>query len=74
MRAEEFLIATRAIHIELERLSRRVHEMAKFRCADPSNHAFMNLMERQAELFDQLAELHDRAAEGFRNSARAPLV
>ena len=74
MRAEEFLIASRAIHIELERLANRIHEMAKFRCADPSNHAFMNLMERQAELFDQLSVLHDRAAEGFRNSARAPLA
>jgi hypothetical protein len=74
MRAEEYLIASRAIHIELERLANRIHELARFRCADPSNHAFMNLMERQAELFDQLSELHTRAAEGFKNSARAPLV
>lgn len=73
MRAEEYLIASRAIHIELERVAQRVHELAKFRCADPSNHAFMNLMERQSELFDQLSELHDRAATGFKISARAPL-
>jgi hypothetical protein len=74
MKPEEYLIASRAIHIELERLGNRVHELAKFRCADPSNHAFMSLMERQSELFDKLAELHDRASSGFRISSRAPLV
>jgi hypothetical protein len=74
MRPEEYLIACRAIHIELERLANRIHELAKFRCADPSNYAFMNLMERQSELFDQLSELHDKASVEFKSSSRAPLV
>lgn len=74
MKPEEYLIASRAVHIELERLAHRIHELAKFRCADPSNHAFMNIMERQSELFDKLAELHDQASAGFRISSRAPLA
>lgn len=73
MHAEEYLLASRAIHIELERLANRIHELARFRCADPSNHVFMNLMERQAELFDRLADLHDKASSGFKASSRAPL-
>ena len=74
MQAEEYLIASRAIHIELERLSDRVMELAKFRCAELSNQAFLNIMNRQTELLGTLAELHDKLSVEFRNSSRSPLV
>lgn len=73
MRPEEYLIASRAIHIELERLSGRVMELARFRCAEPSNQAFLNAMERHAVLLEDLADMHDKVSAEFRTSARAPL-
>ena len=60
MRPEEYLVASRAIHIELERLAKRILELAKFRCAETTNHAFLNIMNRHAELLEKLAELHDQ--------------
>jgi hypothetical protein len=75
MRHDEYLIASRAIHIELERLSGRILELAKFRCAELSNQAFLNVMERQAALLSELAEMHNRVSSEFRtSSSRAPLV
>lgn len=74
MRPEEYLIASRAIHIELERLSDRVMELAKFRCAELSNQAFLNIMKRQTELLGALAELHDKLSSEFKNSPRSSLV
>ncbi len=74
MRPEEYLLASRAIHIELERLSGRVMELARFRCAEVSNQAFLNAMERQAVLLEELADMHDKVAAEFRSSARAPLL
>lgn len=74
MQAEEYLIAGRAIHIELERLASRLMELAKFRCAEPSNQAFMNIMERQSALLEELAKLHDKVSSEFKNSSRSPLV
>ena len=74
MQAEEYLIASRAIHIELERLSDRVMELAKFRCAELSNHAFLNIMTRQTELLGTLSELHDKLSVEFKNSSRSPLA
>lgn len=74
MKPEEYLIASRAIHIELERQRRRILELAKFRCAELSNQAFLNLMERQAELLQDLAEMHDKVSVEFRNSSRSPLL
>lgn len=74
MKCDEHLIASRAIHIELERLAERLMELARFRCAEPSNRAFLNLMARQAELLQALGELNDKISEEFRNSARSPLV
>lgn len=73
MRPEEYLIATRAIHIELDRLAHRIMELARFGCADPNNHVFLSVMERHAELLDELGELNDKATTGFRNSARSSL-
>ncbi|MCA3238028.1 MAG: hypothetical protein ACK5RC_02770 [Curvibacter sp.] len=73
MRPEEYLLASHAIHIEMGRLSERLLELARFRCAEPSNQAFLNLMNRQAELLEELSDLHDRAATSFRNSSRMPL-
>lgn len=58
MRPEDYLVASRAIHIELEKLANRVLKLAKFRCAEPTNHAFMNAMNRHTELLEKLAELH----------------
>lgn len=74
MRPEEYLIASRAIHIELERLSDRILELAKFRCAELSNQAFLNAMERQTELLGELADIHTKVSVEFRNSSRTPLV
>ena len=74
MKPEEYLIASRAIHIELERQRQRILELAKFRCAELTNQAFLNLMERQAELLEDLADMHDKVSVGFRNSSRSPLV
>jgi hypothetical protein len=74
MKTDEHLIASRAIHIELERLSERLMELARFRCAEPSNQAFLNLMARQAELLQTLGELHDKISADFKSSSRAPLV
>lgn len=73
MRPEEYLLASHAIHIEMGRLSERLLELARFRCAEPSNQAFLNLMNRQAELLDELGDMHDRASNEFKASARAPL-
>lgn len=67
MRPEEYLLASRAIHIELERVARRVQELARFRCAEPSNQVFVNLMRRQAELFDELAHLYDQAVAAIKS-------
>jgi len=69
MKPEEYLIACRAIHIELERVAHRLMELAQFRCAEPSNQAFLNLMERHASLLDQLASINDKLATQ-RNAAR----
>lgn len=74
MKPDEYLIASRAIHIELERLSGRILELAKFRCAELSNQAFLNAMERQTTLLGELADMHDKVSNEFRISARAPLV
>lgn len=74
MQAEEYLIASRAIHIELERLSDRVMELAKFRCAELSNQAFLNIMNRQTELLGALSELHGKLSVEFKNSSRSPLA
>jgi hypothetical protein len=60
MRTQEYLIETRAIHIELARIVKRVTELASFGCAVPTNHAFLVLMDRQTELYDKLAELDAR--------------
>ncbi|GAB3490225.1 hypothetical protein GCM10027399_07110 [Curvibacter fontanus] len=74
MRPEEYLLASHAIHIEMGRLAERLLELARFRCAEPSNQAFLNLMNRQAELLETLTEMHDRASTDFRSSsARMPL-
>ncbi len=73
MMPEEYLIASRAVHIELERLAQRLMELAKFRCAEPSNQAFLNLMQRQAELLEELAHMHDQVSSRLRNSSRMPL-
>jgi hypothetical protein len=74
MQAEEYLLASHAIHIEMRRLSERLLELAQFRCAEPSNQVFLNIMNRHAELLAELADMHDRASAGFRNSsARMPL-
>ncbi len=74
MQAEEYLIASRAIHIELERLAQRLMELARFRCAEPSNQAFLNLMARQAELLEELTRMHDQVSSRLRNSSRMPLA
>lgn len=74
MKSDEHLIASRAIHIELERLAERLMELARFRCAEPSNQAFLNLMARQAELLQALGALNDKISAEFRNSSRSPLV
>jgi len=74
MKPEEYLIASRAIHIELERQRNRILELAKFRCAELTNQAFLNLMERQAELLEELVDMHDRVSAEFRNSSRSPLI
>jgi hypothetical protein len=74
MRPEEYLLANRVIHIEMERLAGRIMELARFGCADPSNHVFLSLMERQSELLDQLAELNDKATLEFAASSRSPLA
>lgn len=74
MKTDEHLIASRAIHIELERLAERLMELARFRCAEPSNQAFLNLMARQVELLQTLGDLHDKIAADFKSSSRAPLV
>lgn len=74
MKPEEYLIASRAIHIELERLAGRLHDLAKYRCAESSNQAFQNIMVRHAELLDTLNQLHDKVSAEFKSSARAPLV
>ncbi len=74
MKTDEHLIASRAIHIELERLTERLMELARFRCAEPSNQAFLNLMARQTELLQTLDDLLDKISADFKNSSRAPLV
>lgn len=74
MKTDEHLIASRAIHIELERLSERLMELARFRCAEPSNQAFLNVMARQAELLQTLGDLHDKISADFKSSSRMPLV
>ena len=74
MRPDEYLLASRAIHIEMERLASRIMELARFGCADPSNHVFLNVMERQSELLDELEDLHDKISSEFKGSSRAPLV
>lgn len=74
MKPEEYLIASRAIHIELERLAGRLHELARYRCAESSNQAFLNIMTRHSELLDTLNELHDKVSAEFKTSARVPLV
>lgn len=74
MNPDEFLIASRAIHIELERLTQRTLELARFRCAETANQAFMNTMARQTALLEELAEMHDKVSAEFRTSARSPLV
>ncbi len=74
MKTDEHLIASRAIHIELERLAERLMELARFRCAEPSNQAFLNLMARQTELLQTLDDLLDKISADFKNSSRAPLV
>ncbi len=74
MRPEEYLLASHAIHIELGRLAERLLELARFRCAEPSNQAFLNLMNRQAELLEALADMHDKASNEFKtSSSRMPL-
>ncbi|MEK9804361.1 MAG: hypothetical protein VW475_13245 [Curvibacter sp.] len=74
MHPEEYLLASHAIHIEMGRLSERLLELARFRCAEPSNQVFLNIMNRHAELLAELADMHDRASAGFRtSSARMPL-
>lgn len=73
MRPEEYLLASHAIHIEMGRLAERLLELASFRCAEPSNQAFLNLMNRQAELLEELGEMHNNASTEFRNSYREPL-
>ena len=60
MNIQEYLIETRAIHIELARVAGRVTELAKFGCAVPTNHAFALLMDRQLELHGKLAQLDAR--------------
>ncbi len=74
MRPEEYLLASHAIHIELGRLAERLLELARFRCAEPSNQAFLNLMNRQAELLEALTDMHDKASNEFKtSSSRMPL-
>jgi hypothetical protein len=60
MKPEEYVIASRAIHLELERLANRILQLAKFRCAETTNQAFLNIMKRHTELLEKLAELHDK--------------
>jgi hypothetical protein len=74
MRAEEYLLASHAIHIEMGRLTDRLLELARYRCAEPSNQVFLNIMNRQTELLDELTHMHQKATSKFRESARAPLV
>lgn len=52
--------ASRVIHAELERLANRILQLAKFRCAEPTNQAFLNIMNRHNELLAKLAEMHDQ--------------
>jgi hypothetical protein len=66
MRPEEYLLASLAIHNEMRRLTDRLQELARFRCAEPSNQVFLNVMSRHAELLGQLDKMHERAAEGLR--------
>ncbi len=74
MRPEEYLLASHAIHVEMGRLSERLLELARFRCAEPSNQAFLNVMNRQAELLETLSEMHGKALTDFKtSSARMPL-
>lgn len=74
MRPEEYLLASHAIHVEMGRLAERLLELARFRCAEPSNQAFLNLMNRQAELLETLSEMHGKASADFKtSSARMPL-
>lgn len=60
MRPEEYLVASRAIHMELEKLAKRILKLAKFRCAELTNQAFVNAMDRHIELLEKLAEMHDQ--------------
>lgn len=73
MRPDEYLLASLAIHNEMRRLADRLQELARYRCAEPSNQVFLNVMSRHAELLQELDKMHERASEGFRNSSRAPL-
>jgi len=73
MRPEEYLLASHAIHIELGRLRERLLELANFRCAETSNQVFVNLMDRQAFLLRELAEMHEDAADNLRDSGRMPI-
>lgn len=74
MKTEEYLIASRAVQIELERLAGRIAELAQFRCAEPSNQVFLNVMARQSELLSELGNLHDRLAAGAKTLGRVPLA
>ena len=72
MRPEEYLLATLAIHNEMRRLTDRLQELARFRCAEPSNQAFLNVMSRHTELLSELDKMHERASEGLRKPSRTP--
>jgi hypothetical protein len=73
MRPEEYLLTSHAIHVEMGRLTDKLLELARYRCAEPSNQVFLNIMNRQTELLEELTDMHERALDKFRNSARAPL-
>jgi hypothetical protein len=74
MRPDEYLLTSHAIHVEMGRLTDRLLELARYRCAEPSNQVFLNIMNRQTELLDELTQMHAKAVNTFRSSARAPLV
>jgi hypothetical protein len=57
LNVEEYLIEAKGIHLELMRLAERYMTMVESSCAEPSNHAFMSLLERQSRLHQRLIEL-----------------
>lgn len=63
MKLKDYYAALRAIHAELAEIAEQTKTMAYANLADPSNSAWVSIMNRQDALLDQLGRLDSQPLE-----------